>query len=174
MIYFIFLFSVTETNHLLLHSSLLHHGLKGRVLSGGRGLGRLGLGLLRLFLVLLCGSLSGLRLGGSSLGVEILKGQTDDGLLDLGGSSTSLSGVCLSLTLLVHLSPGLGPLELNRSDSLLEQRANLVTDEEMDLSVFSDVTRSSSGVHTVLGELTDFSLDNHDTNTNKGGDIEAI
>lgn len=77
------------------------------------------------------------------------------------GSSGSLLGVSLSLALLVHLSPGLSPVELNRSDSLSEQRSNLVADEEVDLTVLGNETLSLSRVDTVLGELAKFSLDNH-------------
>ncbi len=115
-----------------------------------------------------------LGLGGGPLGIEVLEGQTNHGLLDLGSSSSSLSGVCLSLSLLVHLSPCLSPVELNRPYSLLEQRSDLVADKEVNLSVFSDVTLSSPWVHTVLSKLTDLSLDNHYINTNRGDRVGKI
>lgn len=114
-----------------------------------------------LILVLLGGGLSSLWLWGGLLSLEFLERQTDDGLLDLGRSSSSLTGVSLSLALLVHLSPSLSPVELNRLDSLSEQRSNLMVDEKVDLSILGDETLASAWVHAVLSELASLGLDNH-------------
>ena len=165
-VYLFCFISVSETNRLLLHSSLLHLGLASNGLGDKGGLGSGDLGLSDLVLMLLSGSgFVGLWLWGSSLDLEVLEGETNNGLLDALSSSGSLACVSLGLSLLVHLSPCLSPLELNWSDSLSEQRSGLVTNEEMDLSILSNEALASSWVHTVLSELAGFSLDNHYTNT---------
>ena len=118
--------------------------------------------------MLLGEGLSSLSLGGSGLlGLELIEGETNKGLLDSLGSSSSLLGVGLSLTFLVHLSPCLSPVELNRLDSLSEERSNLVADEEVDLSVLRDETLTSTGVNAKVCKLAEFSLDNHLSTTKK-------
>lgn len=118
--------------------------------------------------MLLGEGLSSLSLGGGSLlGLELIEGETNESLLDSLGSSSSLLGVGLSLTLLVHLSPCLSPVELNRLDSLSEERSNLVADEEVDLSVLRDETLTSTGVDAIVSKLAEFSLDNHLSTTTK-------
>ena len=155
----------------LLHSSLGHGGLSGGDgLAGNRGLDLWSLseGSLAVLLSVLLGEgLGGLGgLGGSLLSLDVLQRQTDESLLDSLGSPGSLLSVGLGLTLLVHLSPGLSPVELDRLDSLSEQRSNLVADEEVDLAVLRNKALTSSRIDAVLGELAKLSLDNHLSTTN--------
>jgi hypothetical protein len=149
----------------LLHSSLGHGWLSGWKSLGSDwslNLGGLGEGSLSVLLSVLLGhSFGGLGFGGGLLGGDILKRKTNEGLLKSLGSSSSLLSVSLGLALLVHLSPSLGPVKLDGSDSLSEERSNLVADEEVNLAVLGNESLALAWVDTVLSELAKFSLDNH-------------
>ncbi len=119
-----------------------------------------------LFSVFLGKSFGSLRLRSSLLGRNVLETQTDESFLKSLGSSGALSGIGLGLALLVHLSPRLSPVKLHRSDSLSEERSDLVADEEVNLPILRDEALTLTRVNAILSELAKLSLDNHLSTTN--------
>jgi len=81
-------------------------------------------------------------LGLSSL--DLIKGHTDDGLLDAGGLARSLSHNIVNLDLLVECSPGEGPGELDWLDFLVEHLASLVANEVVSFSILGDETTAAA------------------------------
>ena len=111
--------------------------------------------------MLFCGSFGSFRLGCGLLGLQLIERETNECLLDSLSPSGSLPRIGLRLALLVHLSPGLSPVELHGPYSLSEQRSDLVANEEVNLPILSNKALALSRIDAVVSELTEFSFDNH-------------
>ena len=128
-------------------------------------LGLLGLHVLNLaFLDFLNGNVVLLVTFVTGLGLstlDVVEGHTNDGLLDAGGSASSLSSEVVNPDLLVEASPCEGPGELDGLDLLVEEGAGLCGNEEVGLAVLGDMSATATGVDLALSVGAQFSFRNH-------------
>jgi hypothetical protein len=97
----------------------------------------------------------------TSLSLDLIKGHTDDSLLDSCSSSGSLLLEFTDSGLLVESTGSLGPGQLDWLNLLVEQTSCLGGEEEMDLTISSSEFGSSTGIDFVFSKYAGISLNNH-------------
>ena len=78
--------------------------------------------------------------------LDVIEGHTDDGLLELDGALALLLAAFLSLALLVHAAPLLGPRELHSLLLLHVKGGGLVGDEHESLAILGNELRAAARV----------------------------